>query len=1073
MLTTIHSNRLENLAERLCERLSGVASGENPFDPELIVVQNPGMARWLSLQIADRLGVAANLRFPLPARFIWQVLGSALETVPEQESAFQRDVMAWRIMERLGTLGGERGFETVRAYLEQDTDRGRFELAQETARVFDQYLLFRPDWIQRWESGEDSHWQAQLWRSLSDTDEQHWISLRQDFFAAAQESGIAAGCLPDRASLFGIPALSPGYVDTIRELATFIKIDVYQLNPSREFWQDILARKTVAQRVAERPEEEPYLVTANPLLASMGRHVQEHIAALQSGDEPSEELFLDPGEDTVLHCLQHDLLVLQERQASAVPAEDDSLQIHVCHSAKREVEVLHDRLLDLFERHSDLAPSDVIVMTPDINAFAPWIEAVFGAGGKDGTPSLHFSVADRDYRRERPVIAAVFRLLDQESSRFTAPEVLSLLDIEAVQRRFDLSPDDVAIIAGWLRESGVRWAWDGTAREELELPGEAANSWTFGLNRLLLGYALPKAEEGVYREILPCDLVEGGDAVILGRLMSFLDALNELRGQLRRAESMDTWASTTSAMLDSFLAPDRDDEADMNAIRAGIESIRNETERAGFSEPVTASVFATRLGQSLESGSLAGRFLTGGITFCGLVPMRSVPFRVVCILGLGESEFPRQVVERDFDLMVGNYRAGDRSRRDDDRYLFLEALLSARDHLYLSYTGRNNRDDTEIPPSPLVSELVDYLDAAFPGDCDENFVTVHPLQAFSRRYFEQPESGLFSYSGDMCRAAQGARNQNPQGLPFMDRPLQADEDDNRVVSLDELYGFLRDTARFLLSEELEISLRRQEAIVEDHEPFELNTLRASSLRQELLEAARGGQEAESLVKIARGSGDLPHPPLGEQIARFQVEQIGKLQAELATHEQRRLEPRELELRVGEWTVTGRFGERELLTPQGLVGWFTSDKVWINQRVQIWLWHLALNAAGFPDVARDSRWYYPGLGAMEVSPVDGATELLEIVLELYSLGRTRGAPFFPRSAWAAAIAGRGDPVAAAERKLLPQEAVFVGGYRPEGELERPEFGLVFRDQEVSVEELVDLGRRVFGPMVACVPRHWLR
>jgi len=1071
MLTTIHSNRLERLAERLCERLCAGPIGENPFDPELIVVQNPGMARWLSLQIADRLGVTANVRFPLPARFIWQVLGSALDSVPEQ-SAFQMDVMAWRIMERLATLGVEPGFETVRAYLAQDTDRGRFELAREIARVFDQYLLFRPDWIERWESGEDDHWQAQLWRALSGEGEPHWISLRREFFSAVEKGEVVADSLPGRASLFGIPALSPGYMETIRRLGGLMNIDVYQLNPSREFWQDILARKAVAQRVAEHPEEEPYLETANPLLASMGRHIQEHIAGLQSGDEPAEELFVDPTEDSVLHCLQHDMLVLQERRGTAIPAGDDSLQIHVCHSAKREVEVLHDRLLDLMERHDDLSPSDVIVMTPDINSYAPWIEAVFGASEETGTPSLHFSVADRDYRRERPVISAVFRLLEQESSRFTAPEVLSLLDIDAVQRRFHLSPDDVTVIANWLRESGVRWAWDAKAREELGLPGNAANTWTFGLDRLLLGYALPHNDEGVYRSILPCDLVEGGDSAILGRLMRFLDALNELRAQLRMTESIDTWASQTLAMLDTFLAPDRDDEADMNAVRKGIESVRQEARRAGFKESVSASVFATRLGQSLESGSLAGRFLAGGITFCGLVPMRSVPFRVVCLVGLGEGEFPRQVVERDFDLMVGKYRAGDRSRRDDDRYLFLEALLSARDHLYLSYTGRNNRDDTEIPPSPLVSELMDYLETAFEGNGIEEFVTAHPLQPFSRRYFEDPDSKLFSYSQDMCRAAQGARNQNPAGLPFLDGPLPGG-DESREVSLDELKAFLGDTARFLLREELEITFQRQEAIVEDHEPFELDTLTANSLRQELLAAARSGQDPDSLVEIARGTGWLPPALLGERIADSSVEEVVALQAELAIHEEQRLDARDWSLQIGDWTVTGRFGEQEFLTPNGLVGWFTSDKVWINQRVHIWLWHLALNAVELPDVASSSRWYYPGLGAMELPPVEGAAGLLESVLELYDLGRTSAAPFFPRSAWAAAKSGRGDPVAAVERKLLPQEVVLIGGYRPEGELERPEFGLVFRDQEVNVDELVALGRRIFGPMVACLPRPWLR
>ena len=157
-------------------------------------------------------------------------------------------------------------------------------------------------------------------------------------------------------------------------------------------------------------------------------------------------------------------------------------------------------------------------------------------------------------------------------------------------------------------------------------------------------------------------------------------------------------------------------------------------------------------------GTAPGASPTGAVTFCGIGSLRGIPFRVVCLIGLADTAFPRQAAVTEFDLMAERPRLGDRARRHDDRAAFLDALLSAREVLYLSYPGHNVRDDSPLPPAIPVSELLDYLGRSVAGGADavrRRLITEHRLQPWSPHYFR-------GYRGEVYRTKRARCSPTPR-----------------------------------------------------------------------------------------------------------------------------------------------------------------------------------------------------------------------------------------------------------------------------------------------------------------------
>jgi exodeoxyribonuclease V gamma subunit len=1027
MLRFHPSNRLETLAAGVAQVMRDAPLP--PLTPEVVVVPSSAVGRWLGFRLAAELGVAANVRTEFAAAFVWRLIRRILPDVPET-SPLEPESLRWRLAERLAVARRGAAFAPVTHYLAADEPSRRFELAAAVAEAFDRYLVYRPHWIAAWsrgallDLGEDEAWQAALWREVAGALPDAMRSdPRERFFHALARDPALAARLPPRIQVFAVTALPPLYLDFLRRLAVDAGIDVrvHAFNPCRHYWGLIVKRRDLARAEAAGTAEGAALEVGNQLLASLGTHGRAALDALAEFDAGDAAAYAAPGRGSMLAHLQADILELEETTGTAA-ADDASFALHVCHGPMREVEVLHDRLLDLFAREPRFDPGDVLVLVPDIQAYAPCIEAVFAT-----TPAgrrMPYAIADRGAAAGE-IAGVLRRLLALAGSRMDAESVIAPLECAAVGRRFGIARGDVETLRGWLREAGVRWGRDAASRAALDLPATDDHTWRAGFERLLLGYALAGDGAHLHAGVLPFDAAEGSAAALAGRLKTYVDAVFALSDDLQRPRSVRAWRQRLDRVLDAFLEPDEDEAAALLALRAALSHVEKHARGADADAGVPLAVMVREVFAAAEQGARGDAFLGHGITFAALRPGRAVPARVVVLLGLNDGAYPRQSRVPAFDLAARRPQAGDRIRRDEDRYAFLEALLAARDRLWLFHTGRSVRDNERIPPSPLVAEVLEALRRAFGAEAVGARVVEHPLQPFSRRLFDGSDAKLFSYASAWVPAAQ------PRPVaPFLGAPLaEPAPEDWTLLRVEDLQRLLRNPARLLLRDRLRVHLEESEGLLPATEPFTVDDLERYRLRQQTFALLGDGMPPDRALAVARAAGRLPPGAAGDAAFDDVVAEVAPLAARA-----RAASPAAtftVDLALGPHRVFGTVRGGEAFEPAALNA---------ARRLGAWVRHLAVNAAGGPQSTAlhgvDRRIVFGAL------PRDAALGHLASLAALYRQAICELLPFFPRTSMAYAEClhqGRSPEEAeqAARRTWYSDEP------RSRGEEADPYFALAFR------------------------------
>ncbi|WP_136148860.1 exodeoxyribonuclease V subunit gamma [Escherichia coli] len=1045
MLRVYHSNRLDVL-EALMEFIVERERLDDPFEPEMILVQSTGMAQWLQMTLSQKFGIAANIDFPLPASFIWDMFVRVLPEIPK-ESAFNKQSMSWKLMTLLPQLLEREDFTLLRHYLTDDSDKRKlFQLSSKAADLFDQYLVYRPDWLAQWETGhlveglgEAQAWQAPLWKALVEYTHElgqprwHRANLYQRFIETLESATTCPPGLPSRVFICGISALPPVYLQALQALGKHIEIHLLFTNPCRYYWGDIkdpayLAKLLTRQRRHSFEDRELPLFrdsentgqlfnsdgeqdVGNPLLASWGKLGRDYIYLL-SDLESSQELdaFVDVTPDNLLHNIQSDILELENRAVAGVNIEefsrsdnkrpldplDSSITFHVCHSPQREVEVLHDRLLAMLEEDPTLTPRDIIVMVADIDSYSPFIQAVFGSAPADRY--LPYAISDRRARQSHPVLEAFISLLSLPDSRFVSEDVLALLDVPVLAARFDITEEGLRYLRQWVNESGIRWGIDDDNVRELELPATGQHTWRFGLTRMLLGYAMESAQ-GEWQSVLPYDESSGLIAELVGHLASLLMQLNIWRRGLAQERPLEEWLPVCRDMLNAFFLPDAETEAAMTLIEQQWQAIIAEGLGAQYGDAVPLSLLRDELAQRLDQERISQRFLAGPVNICTLMPMRSIPFKVVCLLGMNDGVYPRQLAPLGFDLMSQKPKRGDRSRRDDDRYLFLEALISAQQKLYISYIGRSIQDNSERFPSVLVQELIDYIGQShyLPGDealnCDESEARVkahltclHTRMPFDPQNYQPGERQ--SYAREWLPAASQAgkaHSEFVQPLPFT-LP--------ETVPLETLQRFWAHPVRAFFQMRLQVNFRTEDSEIPDTEPFILEGLSRYQINQQLLNALVEQDDAERLFRRFRAAGDLPYGAFGEIFWEKQCQEMQQLADRVIACRQPG-QGMEIDLACNGVQITGWLPQ---VQPDGLLRWRPS-LLSVAQGMQLWLEPLVYCASGGNGESRlflrkDGEWRFPPLAAEQ------ALHYLSQLIEGYREGMSAPLLVLPESggAW---------------------------------------------------------------------------
>ncbi len=899
----VQSNQLEDLRNLAVQWMRRHPLA--PLENETILVQSNGIAQWLKLALAQDAaddgtggcGIAAALNIQLPARFLWNayraVLGSAAIA---EASPLDRDPLTWRLMRLLPTLVDRPRFLPLQRFLDGDNDlRKRHQLALRLADLFDQYQVYRADWLHAWAEErdelitsrrgvvpvpEEQSWQPELWRAVLDdvgagSLGTSRVGVHQRFMRQMPQLDALPRNLPRRVVVFGISSMPAQTLEALAAMAGQVQVLLCVHNPSQHHWGDIVADRDLLRhdyrRQSRRPDmpatldEDALHAHGHPLLAAWGKQGRDYLNLLDVYDDPDRyrdaigdvaagriDLFASGRTDTLLSQLQDDIFALRplretrETWAPIDAAEDTSVRFHIAHSPQREVEILHDQLLARFDADPSLRPRDIIVMVPDIDAYGPHIQAVFGLLAHDDPRRIPFTIADRGQRGQVPLLIAVEALLNLPDSRFAVSELLDLLDVPAVRLRAGIGEDDLPVLHRWIEGAGVRWGLDGAQRGRFGMPAALdQNSWRFGLQRMLLGYAVGNG--AAVGGIEPYDEVGGLDAALAGKLAQFIDVLGAAQAVLSEATTPVEWAARLRTLTSQCLAAADDDDAlQLDRLMQAADEWVEHCEQAELDLPLPLSVVREAWLSALNAGGLSQRFLSGAVNFCTLMPMRAIPFRLVCLMGMNEADYPRRQPRTDFDLIATDYRPGDRSRREDDRYLLLEALLSARDQLYVSWVGRSVQDNSPRPPSVLIGQLRDHIEAGWQsiegdGEALLNALTqTHPLQPFSARYFTDGDGatdGWFTYAREW-RQALAAEAATPDAVtPLADA-------DTAQLSLGQLTDLLRDPAAAFLAQRLKVRFDRALPTSEDDELFVVDGLANWKLQSDLVERLQPWAETD-------------------------------------------------------------------------------------------------------------------------------------------------------------------------------------------------------------------------------------
>jgi exodeoxyribonuclease V gamma subunit len=1006
--------QIEVLATELAQTLREKPLPD-PFSAEWIVIPHIGFKSWLDSFLASQLGIWSQGRFGLPRETVWDLACLALPNLAAHPRLEYTETLCL-IYQELDFLLENPALALFRQWSEKNPGpTHRWQLAQQMATQFELLSQYRAELLCLWSEKPIEHWASTVWYhlcQLTEAGQSHRAAMQAKMIAGIQSGSAQTSKLPQRLSIFAVEKLPPLYFDLLQALAQIIPTTLYLSAPHASTRQHLQARNLTLEHLPQAQEPSKNLLEA----------VQSHLRHPKAKAEP----LADKG--------------------------DDSLQIHQTHGPMRELEVLHNYLIGCFAALPDLRPGEIAVVIPQLENYAPLINGVFYRP-KGNPERLAYRIVPAD-QGNSPEVRALRSFFDLSGSRLSRDEVLALLEQGPVARHFGFDSDALALLAQWLEAVEIRWGIDAKHRKELKLPDFSENSWKQGLKRLLLGFAMIDEGLAPYQGLLPYPAMEGNAVKLLGQFLDFFDFLEQSLKILNTTQTPTKWSQILPLLAQNLLKPKYTELENWHLL---LEQLSNLDALAALgSEKVSLGIVRNWL-ESQWSQRLWREIPQGLITFATPEQLQGLPFRVICFLGLNRGSLPRPDTDHELNLLAEDPQLGDPSLRRADRELFLDSLLSARERLFLSYTGRRVRDNLEQPPSVLISELQDtvqYLTGA------KLKIQAHPLHPFDPSYFKN-NSGLISFSQNAFEEAlalQGPRNTPP----FIDRALPAIRhakagDTRLIIQWRDFLAFFAQPSRAFLHQRLGLSLYTKEWQAEKSERFQLNALEIWHLRETYLEWLLLGQSSESFFERLKASSHLPLGLAGEAICSQLQTEIGPLAQTLRPLTGNALPAAPFVLPLGQWEIQGELAP---LFEGGLIRTRLA-RIKAADRLQVWLQHLLLNCLQRPEQTFQIGLSQGQAQKIGYTQVSDAPFLLANYLQIFEQGLKSPLPLALESAWV----WLQEQEKGEEKALAAAERQWKGDAYQRGEILSPEYALCLNPEWLRASDLSPTILKLYQPLVS--------
>lgn len=834
-LEIIVSPSIEELVSKMGSYISNCPP--SVFQPVTIVTQTSGMDNWLKYRMAEKLGIAANFRYLKQADLIGRVYSWLGGSYRQQLWSGSTEWLVFKLLNE--EVFKTRFPEIASYYLDTSLDGTlkRLGFAQRIADLFDQYQIYRPDMIREWNqsvvSGSDStDWQKYLWKRLKEVsaDAIPDKTVVADFILKQLQQEEVCKRLKERlpvVHLFGLSVLTDYHMRLFNEMGRSINMVFYMVVPSMEVME------------GTKTENKPEWCIQNALLNNWGQLICESTAILTKANDQilwNTLLVNDNTPDCLLKKLQYDIRNNKEKQTAITVSDlnDGSLTINACYTPVREIESLYNYLVRVIETQSEpISPRDIVVLMSDVDAYAPYVKAVF-----DHAPyKIPYSIEGESKDSSEGVITALTTLLEIDEQSFTSETVVRLLDSKLIRARFAIT--DVPLIRQIIDKANIRFGISGRNDDDSYLV-----SWLYGIKRIVYGICMSGGDE--YRDedvsLFPIDDLEGKNSHELIRFVHFVQMLIEMVQTRSEARPLAQWTEYVEQVLENFVEEASDEASEeYSMVQSQLTKLNSIGEL--MSEQISYELFTSNFMGQLSENTTSTHY-RGGVVFSSFIPMRSLPFKVIAMLGLNFDKFPRKDKQLSYDLMAGDKQQGDRRMKDNDKHLFLETLMAAREKLYISYIGRHAKDNSKLPPSSLVDELIDYIETG----CDASsvvrneLVTLQPLHSFSSKY---GTGKYFSYL-KQTTAEVDVKALEPQPVVT----------DFTTIELNRLIAFFKNPFKTYYNNVLGIDYTESETEqLAETELFELDHLQQWLLKNELLQM--GESDIPEFVRRGVMNGNLP------------------------------------------------------------------------------------------------------------------------------------------------------------------------------------------------------------------------
>jgi len=1038
---TLYLHRAER-ADRLVTALGDLLSTPlpDPFATEIISVPTRGVERWLSQGLAQRLGaspgrsdgVCVGVSFPSPRRLVARALAGSAE---EDLDPWQPHRAVWPLLRVIDGCRGEPWAAALWHYLggsRQSTDLDalragrRWATARHLADLFSIYAAVRPIMITSWTQGQDVDasgsalppdraWQPEVWRRLRAELGVPSPAERVQAAVVRLRREPDSSDLPERLSVFGATRLDPDHLLVLSALADHRDVHLWIAHPSPVLWDGVKAatqpKGAHGYQPVRRSDDTTEALVRHRLLSYLGRDVRELQIALAKVDPSAADVHHAPIQSTepkaLLGFLQADIAANRapglENSRPILASDDQSVQFHACHGPDRQVEVLREVLVGLLADDATLEPRDIVVMCPDIEKFAPLIAASFGLDTPETQAEhpghrLRVRLADRSLRQLNPLLGLVSRIVALADSRVGSSALLDLCAAPPVARKFSFSSDDLERLHDLVPRAGVRWGFDAVHRSRFQMGEFRQNTWAAGLERLLLGVTMDETDQHFIGTTLPLDDVDAGDVDLVGRLAELVARVNMLTAACHTTQSLNAWVELFKKAIEHLAAVPPADSWQLSHAYHELGELALGSDQAG-DVPLGLAEVSALLSDAFRGRASRANFRTGTLTVCTMLPMRSVPHRVVCLLGVDDGVFPRRAAPDGDNIISDEEWIGDHDVRSEDRQLLLDAVMSARERLVVIFAGSDPRSGAEIPPAVPIGELLDALDAtARTSDgtaIRTKIIRRHPLQPFDTSNFAPGALGSrdrFSFDVANLRAVRVASRERRRAVPVFGREPLADRADEDMVSLSDLVRFFNHPIRALMYDRAGLALLRPDESPDEQIPVSLTGLDAWSIGDRLLRLRIAGHKPESLEAAEWRRGYLPPRGLGQKAIQQITDQVEQLVHTAQPFLTDQPAPYEVLAGIGPVRLTG--------TVSGVMGdsivHVSYSKLAGKHRLQAWLRLLALTVT---DPGRPWKAVTIGRqGCSQLGPVEAtwAGRVLADLIDLRTTGLREPIPFSPKT-----------------------------------------------------------------------------